>query len=233
MDDEEMQLPSFMVPKRKAGEEEDSGRAKVAKGGAKGGGGRGSSSSTGALAKEVGALSNLVKSVAQLSLINAAENREEKGCSLATLLLPPDMLMVEEALKEGKIYQALIQEKKGENCGAPHVRIAVASLKALVEEGALEPADMVEIKKWWKEKVKDKSSNELMDEIQVWKIKKPTIGKGFAKLTYKLKDVKMQELLFKALEKATGTEAKRGPAPRGPCEREVMRLLGEMTTAAK
>ena len=224
--DEEMLLPPFMA-KRKAGEEEETSK-KVAKGGGKAGGGRGSSSSSGALAKEVGALTNLVRSVAQLSLINAAENREEKGYSLSTVLLPPEMLMVEEALKEGKVYQELIQEKKGQNCGAPHVRIAVASLKGLVEEGILAEAAMKDIKHWWKNKIVGKSSNDLMDEILVWKIRKPAVGKGFAKLTFKLKDQAVQQTIFLALEALEKTEAKRGPAPKGPCEREVQRMLAEL-----
>ena len=161
-------------------------------------------------------------------MINASDNREEKGYSLSTVLLPPEMLMVEEALKEGKVYQDLIQEKKGQNCGAPHVRIAVASLKGLVEEGALAEAAMKDIKKWWKDKIIGKSSNELMDEILVWKIRKPTVGKGFAKLTFKLKDQVVQQTIFLALEALEKTEAKRGPAPKGPCEREVQRMLSEL-----
>ena len=228
MNDEEMQLPPFMA-KRKAEEEEDQVRVKVAKGGGKTGTGRGSSSSSGTLQTKMNALTNLVKSVAQLSLINAAENREEKGYSLSTVLLPPEMLMVEEALKEGKVYQDLIQETKGQNCGAPHVRIAVASLKGLVEEGALAEAAMKDIKKWWKDKIIGKSSNELMDEILVWKIRKPTAGKGFAKLTFKLKDQVVQQTIFLALEALEKTEAKRGPAPKGPCEREVQRMLSELS----
>ena len=228
LEDEEMRLPPFMA-KRKA-EEEDQGRTKVAKGGGKTGTGRGSSSSgsMGNLAKEVSALTSLVKSVAQLSLINAAENREEKGYSLSTVLLPPEMLMVEEALKEGKAYQDLIQEKKGQNCGAPHVRIAVASLKGLVQEGGLAEEAMKDIKKWWKEQIMDRSSDELMDEILVYKIRKPAVGKGFAKLTFKLKDQAMQATIFRALEAMPSTEAKRGPAPKGPCEREVQRQLSEL-----
>ena len=138
------------------------------------------------------------------------------------------MMMVEEALKEGKVYQDLIQEKKGQNCGAPHVRIAVAALKGLVEEGALAEAAMKDIKKWWKDKIMGKSSNDLMDEILVWKIREPTVGKGFAKLTFKLKYQVVQQTIFLALEAMEKTEAKRGPAPKRPCEKEVIRMLGEL-----
>ena len=54
------------------------------------------------------------------------------------------------------------------------------------------------------------------------------MGKGFAKLTVKLKDQAMQQTIFLALEAMEKTEAKRGPAPKGPCEREVIRMLGEL-----
>ena len=95
-----------------------------------------------------------------------------------------------------QVYQAIIQEKKGENCGATRVRISIASVKGLVEEGALEATAMLEIKKGWKEKVNGKECNELMDE-------------GFAKLSFKLKDPKMLQVIFMALEMASGTGEKR------------------------
>ena len=224
----EMQMPSFL--KRKKEEKKENGEKAAKKGTEKGKGGRGSSSSGG----DKQHLEKLVVALARLGLESAVEVRELQAVNLVTLLCPENWEAVEASLKAGKEFQELRAQKQGEDIGSPHVMVALAFLQKAQKMEVLKQGVRDRIKEWWSKEVDGRAPEEVAAAVPVFKMRKPQKpsrvkadwgeDQTYAKLTMRLRDEELMEMLAKELT-AAGAVMKGGIAPRKGTEREVLQLL--------
>ena len=187
-----MERPGFM--KRRAADEGGGGEAKLAK--VLGEASKDAEKSGGSV------LQALVKVLATLVLVNAAELREISGFLFVTFLVPVSTNLVIEGLKAGIEYNNMVKKKgdKGDKeetkedeemeetntalggvvsqeeeaeHGPPHLYIALAALEGMNKDDIGESERQV-LKSWWETCVQPaRSHDELGMEIKAFRVKKP------------------------------------------------------------
>jgi hypothetical protein len=245
LENKDFEMPQWVDKKRKT-EEEGSAAKKGHSSAASGGKGKASATSGSRAVPHED--HQLLLAVAGLTLDTATMTRELASAStIETMLLPCTAAISIAGLKEGKEYHIAVQERRGEDLGSPHIRIALKCLKALTSE-ALNPLFRTQLHTWWQAKVDDRDPSDLAGEIQIWKLQKPqqqTAGwrqkKGskkeeakeeeeaeYCKLTLALRDPALQEGLLTELTRLFSAVAKPGVAPRMGRERKVSELLANI-----
>jgi hypothetical protein len=247
-------MPEFMGSQKRRADDDDEGAApgstkkannSAGKGGGKGarGGGRGQGLAQQNFEQNDHAL---LQAVANLSLGTALVARELVSASIIeTILVGMNSQMATQGLQEGKMYNELAQQRKGQNIGSPHIRIALKCLKALSEEKDLDKDFKELLACWWKEKILNKDTFSVEAEIKIWKVQKPqtqTAGwkkqteppaaqgqmddeEEYSKFTIAIASPILQEGLLKEMARLFGATRKSGVAPREHFERKVLELL--------
>ena len=138
-------------------------------------------------------------------------------------------------MKEGIEYHTKIQERKGEDVGAAHVRIAVKFLEELAKTKVTampEGNRNREIfRNWWKE-MTNWIELKLKQEIGIFKVTKPRVASSkvaidnYAKIQFAFGPAS-QELKHALLEIMTemGWIVKAGAAPQSLSERKLRELV--------
>ena len=236
----QFQTPAWMETGNRRKGEGSTGAEKDHKQARKGGG-RGSSSS------HLAALENLVVHTAELSLETKGEAREAIGLLEHAALLPSEGAIMAASLEEGRAFAKEREERKGENIGPSHVRIALKALQALLEmdiadEPLKKAADL-----FWKEKVLKLSPDLLREEIQIFKAFNPKVKakrvkaggeavnygeEGYGRLVFRFKPATpldsvaaLFEAEFVRVLRDQGWEVLFGTPPRSKKERDLSDAL--------
>ena len=179
---------------------------------------------------------------AELTLENKADLREVRGRFEVTVLLPADLSMVEEGLEEGRKYSSDAQKFKGQDIGSANVKIGTRTMGAMQKVEALKKDDvlMAALKDFWDKKVMVLSSEEMKDEIPVFRLAKPKTSSkavtdsmgSYARLTFALKQATIRCTAAETLQlemvrafKEQNWMVKYGAAPRSQKERKLRAMI--------
>ena len=168
--------PSSKVPRKldsKAESKASKGNAATAS--APRGGGYTRASKTNKLAE---AMDRLTIANAELGLENKVEQRESKGYLERVILVPTSVPLLEQGLEESAAWNTERNKNKGKNIGASHVRIFTAAMMGLAEWPATiaDKAFSAALRRYWELVVSAYPQDQLLEEIQVFKIFKPKVS---------------------------------------------------------
>lgn len=189
---------------------------------------------------------------ADLSLENAATNREQRGYLETTVLADAEAAMIISGLEGAKQFEKDKQDKQkqkgAKRITSAHVQVALKSLQSLAQIPGLEkdhPALFQALSTFWSEVVQVKSEEELASQIPIFKIFRPKVpsravtekmGRVYARLVYRFKPPGLQcsraAAVGEALEdysRAMGWQVMHGTAPRGGKERTAVDILKQLT----
>ena len=121
-----------------------------------------------------------------------------------------------------------------EELSSPLIAVALASIKAVIEDVTIPIQLRSEVKAWWDRSIVQKEEEEVSLELQSWRCRKPqkqSTGsakkpnpKDYARLTFSIRDEVGENAVVEATKAAGGTR-KAGTPPKGTLEREARRLL--------
>ena len=184
----------------------------------------------------------LMQALIQVALEARQDTREIRAMLEWTVLLPGLLFFVTEGLDEGKRYALEASQKRGQDIGSSHIRIAIKTLAALPKTPELKEARELfqALQEFWDKIIKAFDHKELQHFIQVFKISKPKkasmniIDGGYAKLTFRFTPTtplfevsRHAEALLTALIrcfKALNYQVKAGTPPRSYAERRLREL---------
>jgi hypothetical protein len=211
------QCPTGMAPM------EATGAAK--RGRTETGAGDGQSQQIQAIWEELRELKDVTLTVGALSLETKKEVREEKGYSLMTALVNPQLEWVLAGLAEGKEYQEAVKRSKGVDIGPAYIRIMLKTMEKMIAKPN-SPEEGVALRAWWDKYCYHAKHHNIAYEVHHFTIKKPTVAKSakygdgtYAKLQWKFKS-EFHEGLARLLT-ASGSVVVMGPAPRQYWERQA------------
>ena len=229
-----MEMPSWGLKRSSEGQGQEQGaRVKVAKVVAGGG-------------SDKDIVRQLVEILAVLSLVNAAELRELCSVVYMTFLIPAAATICVEMKNMGKAYHERAKQvgeiedeeakqKAVEEQGPPFLHMWLALLQGLAkapDEQKLDENGKGIVDKYWQDVVLKEGLHNLAEQVRCCKLKEVKKKKKkveYMRLTFAI-DAKYNELeqvVKKGIIKQGG-EQKRGPAPKGPLEREASRLLEKL-----
>ncbi len=138
--------------------------------------------------KDEDQLKDLAIALGELPVINQDELREQCGMSYVT-----SWGMEEWLAREGAGPEVL---------ASPHTAIALASIKAIIEDIMIPINQRARVKAWWDKNIIEKSEEEVAMEL--WKqssgsSKKPN-PKDYAKLAFSIKDEQGEKALVAAIK---------------------------------
>ena len=204
---------------------------------------RGSGSGRRAGTAEEGYEAELATATARLALKTQAGLADTKGYLEMTALIPETAGIVVNSLAEGVAFNKEKEEKKGQNIGAAHGRIAVAGFLGLSKMPEVKGTELEKaIQEFWTHVV-SKGIKEVESQVQVFKMQKPKIPSSrrmsfgevlYARMTYRMAPATQQSQVAANLEyhmtqffKHMNWEVLTGTAPRMQEEREVHSLLNK------
>ena len=189
----------------------------------------------------VGYESELALATADLCLEVKAATREVQGYSEMTVLVPCSSPLLIEGLEAGVNHNKLIKERKGENVGSPHGKVAEASLRGLATIPQIKGTKLENsLSKFWTEVVMKEDSKLLESEVQVFRATKPKVPskKTFAfgeepygRIVFRFAPMRPSSSLAASVEedlisfcKTMNWEVMVGTAPRSLKERRLAEL---------
>jgi hypothetical protein len=194
-----------------------------------GGAGGSNSEEMAAIWAELAIMKDVTLAVGALTLETKQEVREEKGYSLMTALVNPELEWVLAGLAEGKVYSELVKTHKGEDVGPAHIRIMLKVMEIMIAK-ANSPEEGAILMAWWDKYIHEQDHHNIAYEVHNFSIKKPTIPKSkkwgegeYAKITWKFKS-EFHETLSKLLA-SNGAKVQMGTAPRQYLERQAKEKL--------
>jgi hypothetical protein len=220
--------PAWAASLRRGREEDDDyGQfAKVAKGAGKGG-----------AAKDPEIMKQLVKLLSTLVLVNAMQMREVCGTIYNTYELDIKLKLVGEMQTASTNYGELVKDNPKHELGPPFLHTWTAMIMQLCKEKLPDKAGKV-LLAYWNDKVSKVARPLLEEEVRYCRVR---VNKGDGKKEASRCRVQFalshdcfhtetpgDPSLHMALQQALtslGAIRKIGPAPKGPLEREVSRLL--------
>jgi hypothetical protein len=235
-------MPSFMKRRAEAMEEVGAAKAKAKVVGGVVGAAKGKGK------KDDDQLKDLVIALGELSVINSAELREMCGMSYVTFLVDSNLPLVKASLEAGVQYNESVKALKAakeaggagaglEELASPHIAVALAGIKAIIEDIMIPIQLRSEVKAWWDKNILEKAEEEVSLELRSWRCKKPQKQsngsskkpnpKDYARLTFSVKDEQGELALVNAIKAMSGVR-KVGTAPKGTFEREARRLLDKI-----
>ena len=190
---------------------------------------------------EMGYETELALATADLCLEVKAASRESQGYSETTVLVPCSSPFLKEGLEAGVNHNLLIKEKKGENVGSAHGKVAEASLRGLASIPQIKDTKLeASLGKFWTEVVMKEDSKLLESEIQVFRATKPkvpskkTFSSGeepYGKIVFRFAPMRPSSSLAASVEedlisfcKQMNWEVMVGTAPRSLKERRLAEL---------
>jgi len=146
----------------------------------KGGGGRSTAASSGAAGHRGGGAAGyeteLSIATADLCLEVKAASRESQGYSETTVLVPCSSPFLQGGLDAGTAHNNLVRERKGENLGSAHGKVAEASLRGLSSFQEIKGTKLEgSLKEFWEKVVMMEDSKLLESEVQVFRCSKPKV----------------------------------------------------------
>lgn len=246
MDDWEFELPTFMEeePQVRGTKRAAVGEGKVPR--PSDSKGTSSGSSAGKVPQQ---LEEIIIAAAELSLETKADTRETKGYSQWTALIPSQCHWAKESLQEAGVYNELLKKKRGEDIGAAHIRIALKGIQGMkkMEEFSKNQEFLSALRAFYEGKVKTMSSEELKEEIHVFRMFKPKISVarrnkddkeidygegGYCRAVFRFKPAVLEDNLAETLQvriiqvcKENGWEVLFGTAPKSQKERKLIDAL--------
>eukprot|EP00972_Heterocapsa_arctica_P065211 9626735-Heterocapsa_arctica.AAC.1 len=136
--------------------------------------------------------------------------------SYVTFLVEGNRPLVKASIEAGAQYNESVKvlkaakEAGGEGAGleelaSPHIAIALAGIKAIIEDIMIPIHLRSEVKAWWDKNIIEKSEEEVSLELQSWRCKKPQKQsngsnkkpnpKDYARLTFSIKDEQGEKAL--------------------------------------
>ena len=185
--------------------------------------------------------SELALATADLCLEVKAATREVQGYSEMTVLVPCSSPFLIEGLEAGVNHNKLIKERKGENVGSPHGKVAEASLRGLATIPQIKGTKLENsLSKFWTEVVMKEDSKLMESEVQVFRATKPKVPskKTFAfgeepygRIVFRFAPMRPSSSLAASVEedlisfcKTMNWEVMVGTAPRSLKERRLAEL---------
>jgi hypothetical protein len=192
--------------------------------------GEGQSQQIQAIWAELREQKDVILTVGALTLETKKEVREEKGYSLMTALVNPELEWVLAGLAEGKEYQEAVKRSKGKDIGPAYLRIMLKTMEKMIQMDIAKPTSPPEggvaMRAWWDKYCYHTKHHDIAYEVQYFTIKKPTVAKSakygdgtYAKLQWKFRS-EFHEGLARLLT-ASGAVVVMGPAPRQYWERQT------------
>ena len=180
---------------------------------------------------------------AELGLEAAANAREAISLMEWSALAKATNPEVVAALAEGRRYDKEKKEKRGQNIGASHVRIGLATLEALskADRFVADKEAFLALKDFWETYVIQLNKEQLEEFIPIFRVQKPKnpsssateqMGEAYAKIVFRFKQMTpshtvpaiLEEKLVAFLRK-DGCRVMLGPPPRSGKERKTIALL--------
>lgn len=114
---------------------------------------------------------------AEVGVEAKAEQRQQQGYLERTVLVPLDVLLIEEGPEEAAAWNKERNQNRGKVIDASHVRVFAAAFRELATwpEAAADPTFRQALENYWKEVMQALPQTQLEEEIQAFEIFKPKV----------------------------------------------------------